>query len=201
MPNRYDSPADALDVLIEGNRRFASGASMHPHADPAWVAAQGAREQHPFAAVLACSDARVPVEVIFDCGVGDLFVVREAGNVCGTLAAASLEYAVDVLHCQLIVVMGHSLCGAIAAACDDERRSDTLEALLHPIRETARSERGKPDERAFEERVIDANVRRSAWDLERASPAVCRAREDGRVAIVGGVYDLATGTVRWLGDR
>ncbi|MEQ8769108.1 MAG: carbonic anhydrase [Phycisphaerales bacterium] len=200
MPKRYDSPADALDVLIEGNRRFAAGVSIHPHTDAQRILQQSKSIQRPFAAVLACSDARVPVELVFDCGVGDLFVVREAGNVCGTLTAASLEYAVDVLRCQLIVVMGHSGCGAVRAACAPEPCSDTVEALLRPIREIAQSERDPPGEGPIEDRVVRANVLRSIVDLQRGSPGIARASREGRVVLAPAVYDLETGIVAWA-DR
>ncbi|GJM18438.1 MAG: carbonic anhydrase [Phycisphaeraceae bacterium] len=197
----YDPNASAeetLRLLVEGNRRFASGACRHPNTDLARVIELSTSGQKPFAAVIACSDSRVPVERVFDRGVGDLFVVREAGNVCGTLAAASLEFAVTVLGCGVIVVMGHTGCGAVQAACSADRQSDTVEALLHPIRETARSERDKPGEGTLEERVTSANVMRSAWDLERASPAVADARRAGTLVIAPAVYDLSTGVVEWL---
>lgn len=195
MPRRYESPEEALKVLVAGNRRFAAGACVHPHMDLERVIRLSTSGQRPFAAVLACSDSRVPVEVVFDCGVGDLFVVREAGNVCGTLAAASLEFAVTILSCKLVVLMGHTRCGAVQAACSAQRQSDTVEELLRPIREMARDGAEGPDR---ESAVTHANVLRSVRDLQRSSPAVAEARRAGRVVIAPAVYDLSTGVVEWM---
>ncbi len=189
---------EAFRYLVEGNERFVNGSCRHPNTDLRRVIELSTSGQKPFAAVLACSDSRVPVERVFDRGVGDLFVVREAGNVCGTLAAASLEFAVTVLGCGVVVVMGHTGCGAVQAGCSPEKCTDTVETLLAPIRETARSERDKASDESLESRVIHANVTRSIADLLRASPAVEQARREGRVVIAPAVYDLATGRVEWM---
>jgi carbonic anhydrase len=125
------TPAQALDRLREGNRRFATAHAAHPHAGVAW-ARQLASGQHPFAVVLTCSDSRVAPELLFDQGLGDLFVVRVAGNVVDPDVIGSIEYAVDHLHTQLVIVMGHENCGAVTARsrkspplCPSRRRSCT----------------------------------------------------------------------------
>ena len=192
-------PDEALDLLIEGNMRFAAGECEHPHTDPDHVTRMSAAAQRPLAAVLACADSRVPVERVFDRGVGDLFVVRVAGNICDVACAASLEYAATALACPLVVVLGHTHCSAVAAACADEHRSDAVEILLEPIRQTARLERANGGEALpIEDRVVRANVLRSIADLDRASPVVARLRREGSLVVAPAVYDLATGVVGWL---
>jgi len=193
-------PGEALRLLIEGNMRFARGECEHPNTDLAHVTRMSTANQRPFAAVLTCADSRVPVERVFDRGVGDLFVVRVAGNVCGASVAASLEFAVTALGCPLIVVLGHTRCGAVAAACAHERQSDAVERLLGPIRETARDEGRRGGGEALEDRVIRANVLRSIGDFTSASPVGARLVGDGRLVITPAVYDLASGVVCWL-DR
>ena len=187
-------PKDSLRMLVEGNRRFASGACEHPNTDLEHVTRMSTRDQRPFAAVLTCADSRVPVERVFDRGVGDLFVVRVAGNVCETTVAASLEFAVTALACKLVVILGHTRCGAVSAACSGECQSGPVEQLLGPIRETAREMEGE----VTEDRVIRANVRRSIKDLVATSEAVDLKARDGTVLIAPAVYDLARGTVDWL---
>ncbi len=193
-------PGGALDLLIEGNMRFAGGECEHPNTDTDHVTRMSMENQRPFAAVLTCADSRVPVERVFDRGVGDLFVVRVAGNVCDVAAAASLEFAATALDCPLIVVMGHTQCGAVAAACSPERHSDVLEILLDPIRHVASEQRegGADGDGDLIGRVLKANVRRSMDDLVKESPVIARLNREGSLAIVPAVYDLATGVVCWL---
>src|SRR3954468_12627567 len=114
---RPKTPKEIADALIEGNRRFAAGASQHPHLDAA-LRAQQAEKQTPFAAVLACADSRVAPEIIFDQGIGDLFVVRVAGNIASPEAVASLAYAIEHLAVTFIMVLGHEKCGAVKATID-----------------------------------------------------------------------------------
>lgn len=191
-------PDEALGLLVEGNARFAGGACAHPNTDLGHVLASSTRDQRPFAAVLTCADSRVPVERVFDRGFGDLFVVRVAGNVCGVQAAGSLEFAVTALRCPVVVVLGHTRCGAVSAACSEQRQSEAVERLLKPVREAARWAKGEGAEGPLEGRVIRANVRRSIWDLQCYSPLVAEEKAEGRVRVVAAVYDLATGRVEWL---
>ncbi len=192
-------PREALDLLIDGNMRFASGECEHPNTDTDHVTRMSIENQRPFAAVLTCADSRVPVERVFDRGVGDLFVVRVAGNVCEIAEAASLEFAATALGCPLIVVMGHTQCGAVAAACSHERHSDVLEILLDPIRRVAREQEESGDQgEPLVDRVLRANVHRSMGDLVQESPVIARLQREGALAIVPAIYDLATGVVCWL---
>jgi len=116
IPLHLRTPSQILEALKAGHDRFLSGHSIHPHANQDHLK-ELEEGQHPAVAILSCSDSRVPVELLFDSGFGDIFVVRNAGNACTAASAASLEYAVKELHVKLLLVMGHENCGAVTAAC------------------------------------------------------------------------------------
>ena len=115
------SPQQAMERLREGNARFQSAKSIHPDLGPARLRQTAEEGQHPFATILTCSDSRVPPELVFDQGVGDIFVVRVAGNVCGEDEAGTIEYGADHLKTPLLVVLGHSRCGAVTAVATDAK--------------------------------------------------------------------------------
>jgi carbonic anhydrase len=194
---------DALQRLKEGLARFRSGAPVHPHADPRRVQETGTNGQRPFAGVLSCADSRLPVERIFDQGVGDLFTVRVAGNVAAVAELASLEYAVGHLELPLIVVMGHTKCGAVAAAVgsaeDAHGAIADLVAEIRPAVDEARkaAPSAKPAELAAA--AVTKNVYGSLAALLRKSPTIRERAADGRLTLVGAVYDVAGGGVEWLG--
>ncbi len=183
--------------LLEGNARFEAGQSKHPHEASRWrkTLEEG---QHPFAVVLGCSDSRVPPELIFDQGLGDLFVIRVAGNVVDTDVTASVEYAVDHLRTHLILVMGHSDCGAVTATLDhlgtpDGEPADVL-SLLYRIEPAVI---GIPEDLPRNERIkqaVSRNVQLAVRRLSRV-PDVRRRILSGRVKIVGAVYDIHSGKV------
>lgn len=186
-------PQAHLDRLLEGNRRFVGGSALGPHRDGSrrTAIAQG---QHPTALVISCSDSRQVPELIFDCGLGDLFVVRTAGHCVGASVMGSIEFGLLVLDISLVVVLGHSRCGAIASALaarhDEEDPKGHLPALLTMIRPAVDDvllTDVHPDHLA--EAVMLQHVRRSA-QLIRESAA--REREP---LVVGGRYDLDTGLV------
>ncbi|GIJ45425.1 carbonic anhydrase [Virgisporangium aliadipatigenens] len=174
----------ALARLLAGNERFAAGASVHPHQDAARRNAV-AGEQAPFAAVVGCSDSRLPAELIFDCGLGDLFVVRTAGHTIGRETLGSVEYAVTVLRVPLVLVLGHHACGAVRAACDlvaaGTPISRNLRAVVDAIVPHARAAAEVDD-------VVELHV---AATVRRLSAAVAGER----CAFHGMVYDLRTGRV------
>ena len=190
---------EALQDLMEGNARFASGQVNSPRRSPRDFSAL-ARGQRPDAAILGCSDSRVPLEILFDQGVGDLFVVRVAGNVVGGAGAVvkgSIEYAVAELQVPLIMVLGHSNCGAVKAAVKhiDERDSlpgaiNDLVDLIKPAVERSRSQPGDKLENA-----IRANVALGVELLKSLPPILATAVKEDRVKIVGATYDLKTGKV------
>lgn len=184
--------ADVWAQLAAGNERFAGGHARHPHADAARLA-EVVGGQHPAAAVLGCADSRVPVEVLFDQGVGDLFVVRTAGMVADDVALGSLQYAVDVVGVPLLVVLGHESCGAVHAARDAARShasvSGPLAAVVAGVVPAALT--------APEEGADEAQTRGIAEQI-RATAPIAAALAEGRVAVVAALYSLATGTVRVL---
>lgn len=194
------SPAAALQLLREGNVRFMEGRTRHSHASAEWRRHLVGGQQ-PFATILGCADSRVPVELVFDQGFGDLFVVRVAGNVIAPDVVGSIEYAVVHLQTALIVVLGHQNCGAVTAALQISDRSEAeppgVVGLLSLIRPALpASLPGSP----FQERLdaaVEANVR---WSLRQLAelPEARGALEEGRVRLVGGVYELETGRVRFL---
>ena len=192
--------AAALKRLVEGNARFVEGKTRHAHEGADWRK-HLVGGQKPFATILGCSDSRVPVELVFDQGFGDLFVIRVAGNVISTDVVGTLEYAVKHLQTPLIVVMGHDGCGAVTAALAEiEKPSKEPQGLLSLIKLI---EPGLPKtlpKGPEEERVnaaVESNVH---WSLKqlRSMPEAKPAIASKRVTLAGAVYELKTGTVRFL---
>lgn len=187
--------AEALQKLVDGNRRFVAGET---HCEP-WEV-QAHREalvegQQPFAVILGCSDSRVPTEVIFDQGLGALFVVRIAGNIAAPSQIGSIEYAVDVLGAQLVVVMGHTSCGAVAAAIAQikeglEIESPNLRSVVDEIRPVVDAD--SPAD------AVRANVRHSVQVLKSNSKALASGLDQGKLQIVGAEYCLESGEVSFL---
>lgn len=175
----------ALLLLQEGNDRHARGAHGHPRRDPARRAAL-VSGQKPWAAVLGCSDSRVPPEIVFDQGLGDLFVVRTAGHVCDEVALASLRYAADHLGVPLVVVLGHARCGAVRAALEQPPGAPEgpLGAAIRPAIERARLRGGD-----LWAESVRLHVQGTVEHLRRAL---------GHPAVEGAVYDLASGRVEFL---
>jgi carbonic anhydrase len=192
--------AQALDWLKEGNLRFASGRPRHAHEAASWRKHLKAGQQ-PFATILACSDSRVPPELVFDQGFGELFVIRVAGNIVSTDVLGSLQYAIRHLHTPLVVVMGHESCGAVTAAVDalagrgkEPRFIAALVAAIEP------GLKGLPAGLEGADRVhaaVEANVR---WSMRQLANIAERklALKTKKTVLVGAVYDIATGTVRFL---
>lgn len=194
------TPQAALERLREGNQRFVAGLSQHATISHECFA--GLREsQHPFAIILGCSDSRVPPEMVFDQGFGDLFVIRVAGNIIAPGIGGSIQYAYQHLGTSLLVVLGHEGCGAVKAAlaakfhrAKHPERIQQLVELIEPGLEQI-----DPALSAAEqlEMGVEVNVRWSLAQVNR-TPEVQHAREKGNVLIVGAVYELTSGKVRWL---
>src|SRR3989339_1416872 len=136
------SADEAMRVLKAGNARYVEGKLQHPHQDRVRWALTAAQGQHPLAAVLTCSDSRAPAEIIFDQGIGDIFVIRVAGNVAATDEIGSLEYAVDHLAAPLVVVLGHSQCGAVGAVLDGTKLAPNTAKLVGPTKPAGDKARG-----------------------------------------------------------
>ncbi|MBF5041554.1 carbonic anhydrase [Aggregicoccus sp. 17bor-14] len=190
-PDAGPDGATSWRELQQGNQRYLHEAPERR--DSAARRAETAQAQHPKAAVLSCSDSRVPPEQIFDQGVGDLFVVRAAGEVADTAAIASLEYAVAHLGTRLIVVLGHERCGAVAAAASrEEPESPNLASLVDDI---APALAPLPESERAGIHGVEANVNLQADRLLAKSELLRRAVQEGRVTLVREVYDLDTGEV------
>ncbi|GAB4123350.1 MAG: carbonic anhydrase [Fimbriimonadaceae bacterium] len=199
--------AQALQRLKDGNIRYATGYAKHPRQDSGGRL-NVSQSQAPFAIVLTCADSRVAPEIVFDQGLGDLFVVRIAGNVADTLALASMEYAVEHLHSSLIVVMGHERCGAVKATLDAtkapapatghaaEAHHSHIPALVKEIEPAIWAAKGRTGPEL--DACIESNVEHSAGQITSRSDIIRQFVADGKVQIVGGVYDLDTGRVNWL---
>jgi carbonic anhydrase len=192
--------ADAIARLKAGNQRFAAGKTRHAHESAQWRKAL-VGGQKPFATILACSDSRVPPELVFDQGFGELFVIRVAGNVIAADVIGSLQYAVRHLGTPLIVVMGHQECGAVTAAVESLAGKGSepkyIEALVKLIEPGLAD---LPSTLTGEARIaaaVEANVRWSIRQLA-ALPEGRRAIDMKALTLVGAVYDLADGTVRFL---
>ena len=181
--------------LIAGNSRYIAGKSGHPNQNSK-RRAEVATAQHPFAAVLSCADSRVPPEVIFDQGLGDLFTVRVAGNVATDDVIASLEYAVAHLGPKLIVVLGHERCGAVDATLKGGDPEGHLAVLLDRIKPAADAAKSRGDDTL--DYAVRANVRNVVDQLSKTAPILAEKVKDGSVKIVGARYDLDTGKVEML---
>lgn len=195
------TPDGSLKSLRAGNSRFASGKPKAPRRDIARVL-ETAKGQQPFATVVSCADSRVPVEMLFDQGIGDLFVVRVAGNVCDTDEIGSVEYAAGHLHTPLIVVLGHTSCGAVKAVCEDAKVGGSIPALVENIAPAVA--RARRADRAGDDLVREAvtqNVWQSIGDLLAGSEEVRELVTEGKATVVGAVYDISNGRVQFLGEH
>jgi len=201
---KIDPHKQPLEALKAGNRRFCTQAPPHPHMDAARRHDTAIHGQHPFAAVVACSDSRVPVEDLMGAGIGDIFVIRVAGNVCMTDETGSVDYAVEHLHVPLVVVLGHTGCGAVTAAVKHSPEHGSITRLLNHIDLAVGDVRGDHPELKGDALIaasIEANVWRSIEDLITHSASIRDALRAGELEIQGAIYDLDTGEVRWLGSH
>jgi len=191
------TPDSALTELKEGNAHHARHQYSHPHETLARQR-ELAAGQHPHAEILSCADSRVPPEIIFDQGLGDLFVVRVAGNVATDTEIGSLEYGAEHLQIPLLVVLGHESCGAVTAAVQGgppEGHISALVDLIKPAVDQTRSLTGDPVANA-----VKANVELVVKQLRSSTPILSELVAHGKLKIVGGVYSLKTGKVMWLPD-
>jgi carbonic anhydrase len=191
------TPDDAFELLLAGNQRFVSGTPEHPNQD-AVRRAETTSSQHPFAVLFGCSDSRLAAEIIFDRGLGDLFVVRNAGHVTGPEVLGSIEYGVDLLGCPLVIVLGHDSCGAVGAACgvlDDGAAPrgyvrDLVERVTPSVLAARAAGRTQPEE------IIAEHVRVTTDLLLDRSRVLAEHVAAGRTAVVGLRYRLADGEAR-----
>jgi carbonic anhydrase len=193
------SPADALKRLTEGNARFVSGHTQHPRQGPG-RRTELANTQHPFAIVLGCADSRTSPEILFDQGLGDIFVAREAGNIVDDHTIGSIEYAAEHLHVQLIVVLGHERCGAIAAARETVaaggHADGHIDSLVAAIRPAVDATAGQDAEA-----TCKANVGNVVATLQHSDPVLRHLVDAGQLRVVGAYYNLDTGTVTFMDGK
>ncbi|MBH5333803.1 carbonic anhydrase [Streptomyces pactum] len=191
------TPDDAFETLLAGNRRFVSGEPAHPNQDAA-RRTETAPSQSPFAVMFGCSDSRLAAEIIFDRGLGDLFVVRTAGHVVGSEVLGSIEYGVSVLECPLVVVLGHDSCGAIAAAGAALENGtapggfvrDVVERVTTSVLSARAAGHDSGDE------VLHEHIRHTVDLLLERSRVLADRVAEGRVAVAGLSYRLADGSAR-----
>ena len=201
------SPDECLAKLQAGNERFISGQSQHPHTDSARLTQAGRENQgdHAFATVITCSDSRVPIERVFDAGIMDLFVIRVAGNVCDTDEIGSIEYGLAHVNTPVLVVLGHTQCGAVTAVTEVvqghnhsfERNIPPLVDNIEPAVRRAMKTHENGDQADLIATGIVENVWQSIEDLFRESPATRQLVQAGKVKVVGAIYDVGTGRVHW----
>ena len=184
-----------LQTLIEGNKRFAAMKATHPN--------QGKERrdevkggQKPFAVIVGCSDSRIPPEILFDQGIGDLFVVRLAGNVVHDTALGSVEYAVDHLGVRLVVVLGHSKCGAVTAAAKGGEAHAHIGSITDMIQPAIAHAKGKSGD--LIDNAIRENARLAAGIIASSGPMLGKMVHEGKIAVVPAYYDIDTGMVELL---
>ena len=185
------TPDEALAQLMEGNQRFVARKRLNPHQNVARIT-EVATEQAPFAAILSCADSRVVPEIAFDQGIGDLFVVRVAGNIAVTEDTASEEYAIAMLGTPLLMVLGHERCGAVAAAVKGGELPGVLGSLVLAIQPAVKASEGEPGDRLTN--AIKSNVRLQVQRLQ-TSPVIASAMQEGKLKVVGAFYDMDTGAI------
>ena len=194
------SADEALLRLKAGNERFVAGTAKFPTA-PKEILTDLAKGQHPYATILSCSDSRVPPELIFDAGFGELFIIRVAGNVMSPEVAGSLQYAGHHLQTPLFVVLGHTNCGAIAAAIDTKlhrtRQHSRIQLLVDSILPGLADLDPQLTSEETLARAVEANVR---WSIRQIleTPEGRERRAEGRLQLVGAVYEIETGRIRFL---
>ncbi|MCA9409993.1 MAG: carbonic anhydrase [Candidatus Omnitrophica bacterium] len=210
-PAMKPSPDEALQILKEGNGRFMKGESQHPNSTKERLILAGKENQgdYAIATVVTCSDSRVPVERVFDAGVMDIFVIRIAGNVCDIDEVGSIEYGLAHVHTPVLVILGHTQCGAVTAVCNMlEGKAGPLEKNIPPLidnifpaaRKTMQANptlHGSP----LIEAAVEQNVYQGIEDLFKKSLDTRELVNQGKVKVLGAIYDVGTGEIRWLDEK
>ena len=194
------TPVQALEILKEGNQRFLN--NIRINRDLLKLVDEHTESQAPFAAILGCSDSRVPVEIVFDQGLGDLFVVRLAGNIASINAIGSLEFSCKLLGSKIFVVLGHTSCGAVKAACDKTYLGN-LETLVKSIEPAVHDESvahltRDSNDKDFLKKVTILNIRHQINTIYNQSEILRTMLDSGQIILVGALYDVNSGDVRFL---
>lgn len=185
-------PDKALERLLDGNKRFVHQKRKYPDQslDRLRLVAKG---QYPFASIFGCADSRVPAEIVFDQGLGDLFVVRVAGNVVSDMSIGSLEYSTAILGCQLIVVLGHRRCGAVAEALGEEPAPGRISLIVEGIKPALERVNSRTGD--IQQNAVVANIQYQAEKLQESSMILAKLVHQDKLKIVGACYDIDTGKV------
>jgi carbonic anhydrase len=198
--SKIKTPEDALEALKAGNERFVRG---EPLAQDFGKQIDKTRAgQKPYATILTCLDSRVPAEIVFDQGIGDLFVGRVAGNIEDIHMIGSLEFATEVVGTKLVVVLGHTSCGAVKGACQNVKLGNLTHLLaeIRPAVETVQE--AHPDKDVCTgpavDRIAEENVRRTIRDIREKSEIISKLEKQGKLMVVGAIYDISTGKVSFL---
>lgn len=196
------TPQKALELLKEGNKRFINNLKINRNL--LQQANETSDGQHPFAVILSCIDSRTSAELIFDQGLGDIFSVRIAGNILNEDILGSIEFGCKVAGSKIIVVLGHTKCGAVKGACDHVEMGN-LTALLSKIRPAVEDELTTKENRnsknsEFVEKVATINVKRTVKSITERSPIIKELLEKGEISIVGGIHDITTGEVSFFSE-
>jgi carbonic anhydrase len=205
------SPDKAIEMLKAGNERFVSGKAIRPNADAARLALAGKENQgdHAYATVITCSDSRVPVEILFDAGIMDIFVIRVAGNVLDVDEIGSVEYGLAHVNTPVFVVLGHTQCGAVTAVTNFvqghghplERNIPPLVDNIIPAVKKAIAENPKIHGADIIPYAIEENIWRGIEDLFMNSPISRQLVNDGKTKVVGAIYDVSNGKINWLPEE
>jgi len=193
---------NAQSMMKNGNTRFLSGNKKHPNQGAERRKSTADNGQKPFVTILSCADSRVVPELIFDQGIGDIFVVRVAGNVADTDEIGTVEYGVEHLGTPLLVVMGHTKCGAVTAVVEGAKVEGSIPALVDNIAPAASKARALNPDKTTKELIpfaIEENIWQSITDILNGSEIVRDLVREKKLRIVGAVYDIETGRVKWLG--
>ncbi len=184
-----------LQVLSEGNSRYVSSKPTHPNQDANRIK-EVSKGQHPIAVIVGCSDSRIPPEIIFDQGLGDLFVIRVAGNILDDIGMGSIEYAVDHLGVTVVVVLGHGKCGAVGATVQGGEAHGHIGSIVRAI--TPALEKAKNLEGDLTDNTIRANVKLVVEQIASSKPILLPMVDGGKVKILGAYYDIESGRVDFI---
>ena len=191
------TPDAALALLADGNARFVAGTpARRDYGDQIQATAAG---QYPFAVVLGCIDSRVPIETVFDQGIGDIFAARIAGNIVNTEILGSMEFACQLAGSKLVVVLGHTSCGAVKGAVSSARLGNLTQLVqkIEPAVEAIEGERDV-DNADYVDGIAEENVRMVLAEIRRESPVLATMEQEQAIRMVGGMYDVSTGVVRFI---
>ena len=191
------TPKDAQRILVEGNKRFAQNVKAQRDLRAQVLETSGG--QYPFAVILSCIDSRVPAELVFDQGIGDIFSVRVAGNIVNEDVLGSMEYGCKVAGSKIVVVMGHSKCGAVTAACNNVELGNVTSLLqkINPAVDLVRTDKEKMTDKAIEE-VSVKNIQLSIDRIRKESPILSEMEKNGEIEIVGALYSVSTAKVKFF---